>query len=252
MHPDKVSVLEKATDILGCFSSKQNELGVTEIGRMTGMSKSTVHRLLTALQKADLVKEDPVKRKYRLGFRLLELAGVVLESLDVRNVSRPYMRQLVELTGETTCLYTRTRNHRVCVEQLESPHEIRWAVELGKAYPLLSGASGKVLLAFLPQETIDQIASGSSQGTTIDPNELKADLLQIRESGFAITFGETVEGAAAIAVPIRKHTGDVVAALGVFGPGSRLTHEKMLEYAHPMRSAAQAISEELGYLGKDS
>jgi len=247
-----VRAVERALEILLLFSLEQQELSITEIARSVGLSKSTVHRLLTALQTKGFVQQNPENQKYSLGMVLLHLGHVVSEQLDIRRLARPLMRQLERETGETVNLNVNRDGYRVCIEKVESHHDVRHFVEIGKRLPIYCGASGKVLMAYMEPDEVEEIVrrtglSPYTSRTIADPAALRQELEAIRRRGYATSTSERVEGASSVSAPVRDSTGKVVASLTISGPSFRFTPEKVLDFIDKVRAAAAELSRILGY-----
>lgn len=248
----ETQTLTRAISILDCFSPDQAELGVREIARRVGLSSSTVGRLMATMHAAGILSQNPATRTYALGAKVLAWAGVYTATLDVRAKARPALEELHRLTRESVSLYVLDGTERVCVERIESPEHIRVVVRIGERFPLHAGASGKVLLAFLPAERRQAILKAIPL-TRLTPNtiasraQLERELATVRRRGYAISVGERVSGAASVAAPIRCSDGTVVAALNITGPMPRVTDAKLSEYLELVIQAAARISRDMGY-----
>ena len=248
----ETQTLARAFSILDSFSPDQSELGVRDIARRLGLSRSTVGRLLATMHAAGILHQNPNTRAYALGAKVLAWAGVYTATLDVRARARSALEELHRLTRESVSLYILDGTERVCLERIESPEHIRVVVRVGERLPLHAGASGKVLLAFLPAERrkaiLEAIALPRLTPNTIaNRAQLERELATVRKRGYAISVGERVSGAASVAAPIRGSDGNVIAALNITGPMPRVTDAKLLEYAELVIRAAAKISRDMGY-----
>lgn len=246
------SSIEKAIDILFCFDAEHPQLRLTDISAKLGLHKSTTYRLLSLLRKKGLIVSCPDSQLYSLGPGLVELAWVILRQQDLRRVCQPYLERLRQDTNETVNLNTRLGNQRICVEELESGHNIKYSQTVGLAAPLHVGAPGKALMAFLPESELDTILNelplvAITPSTLCDPERLRTELSVVQTRGFAISIGERSPGASAVAAPIWNWSGRPVAAVSVLGPVQRLTYEKLQELGPEVRRVAQEISAALGY-----
>jgi DNA-binding IclR family transcriptional regulator len=247
------SSIEKAIDILFCFNAAHPQLRLTDISAKLGLHKSTAYRLLSLLKKKGLVVSEPNTQLYSLGPSLVELVWVVLRQQDLRSVCRPYLQRLRQTTNETVNLNTRSGNQRVCIEELESEHPIKYSQTVGVTAPLHVGAPSKVLLAFLPPAELDTLLAGlplsaMTPGALTDPERLRTELSVVQRRGFAISIGERSPGASAVAAPIRDWSGHPIAAVSVLGPVQRLTYAKLQAWGPLVVQAAQEMSAALGYL----
>jgi len=247
-----IQSIKRAVQILNSFTLKKNELGVTELSERLNLHKSTVHRILVTLEDEGFVVKDQVSQKYRLGIKLFELGHIVKEQMEIRNYALPIMKELAQKTEESIDLNILSDGKRVSIEKIESPHDVRRIIQLGKSLPLHCGGSGKALLAFLPDEEVDKIIRKEKfipfgPNTITDPTKLKEHLKEIRKNGYAISFEERILGSASVAAPILDYKGKVVASLSVSGPTTRFAKKKVPILISLVKEAAQKISASLGY-----
>lgn len=235
----KVSLVRRVTDVLDAFANAGGDLGVTEIARDIRCSKSVVHRILVALVEAGYVSADPATRRYRLGARALGLARAGSAGDDLRRRALPHLHAIRDRTGETATLSLLRGHVRVYTEQLEGRHAVRQTVEVGAEAPLHLGASGKAILAFLPEDARPAAARGAG---------LEAELERIRRQGFAVSQGERIAGAASVAAPVFDRTG-VVGSISAAGVIARSDARTTARYGQIVRTEARALSRELGARG---
>ena len=242
---------ERTLDIMLAFLREGRELGISELSRTVRLPKATVHRLVHVLVSRGFLARDPATARYRVGLTPFRLGNLFLAQTHVRQVALPVIHDLARQTGETVNLNLVVDRHRICIEKAESPHDIRHAVELGRPLPLYAGASGKVLLAHLPEEEIEAVIAAGihrlTARTIVDPARLRRSLAEIRRRGYAVTSDERVAGASAVSAPIRNGTGRVVAGLTVSGPTYRFTAERVRSFTTLVRQGAREISAALGY-----
>lgn len=241
-HGQNRSLL-RAAALLDALNVAGKPVGVRELARRLGMPSSTVHRLLLALESIGLVQRQGPPGSYALGYKALQWGSGYLRQIDLRRYALPYMSRLREVTGETVGLSVRVGRTRIYLEQLESPHDIRMTVEVGRPYPLVAGAPGKLLLAYAPEEVVTELLREADRNGV-----LREELAAIRSSGYGLAGGEVVPGSCTVAVPIRDHTGSVAAALSISGPDSRWTRERAMQELPRLQQAAAEISRMLGYV----
>jgi IclR family KDG regulon transcriptional repressor len=251
MASSEMQTLNNAVALLDCFTIQQPELGVREAARLTNLPPSTVGRMMIALKEAGLLAQDPDSRLYHLGSKVLAWAEVCMANFDIRRLALPAMRQLHQDTQETISLYVLEGNERVCVERLESPHNVRIVARIGRRLPLYAGSAGKVMLAFLPEARQEEIIRSMTfqpfTPTTItDPDVLRRELRVIRQQGYAVSRGEWQAEASGVAAPILDSRGQLEAALTISGPSQRFTDEVIAHYAQVVTRVAAQISQELG------
>lgn len=227
--------------------------GVTEISRELDIHKSTVFRLLATLERRGVVEQHAETQKYRLGFAILRFASSVRSSLDLARVARPTCDRLSRQTDETVNLAVLQERDVVYIHQVNLSSSRVSADWLGSHTPAHCSATGKVLLAHLPDRQAEEFLQLPLQrytpATITDPDRLRSELQAVRAAGYAAAAEELEEGLNAVAAPIRGPEGTVVACVSVSGPSYRLEVERMPEVATALIAAAAEISRRLGFLG---
>lgn len=232
--------MERALDVLLCFSGEQGGLGVTQIAERVGLYKSTVHRILAALEAKGFVRQETVTGRYQLGLKALELASGYLTSGDLPAVAYGEMLLLRDEAQETVSLYVRDGTERVRVQRAEGPLAVRRVVGLGERLPLYLGASGKVLLAWAsPGERtriLDQILP-----TSIDRAVFESALALARDQGWAYSREEREDGVSSVAAPVIDRQGRCMAAVAISGPVQRFDPERVERLREWVQARAHAI-----------
>jgi len=241
-----VRVLERALDLLSALERAGRPMGVSELGRATGVPKATVQRLLSALEYRGLVQKD--QARYHLGVGVVPLARAFLSVNSVASAARPVLEQLAISSGETVSLYTRNGRDRVVIARIESPYTVRVAERIGQRLPLHVGAAGVVLMAYMPREEIDRYLEGLgdiplASGGVLSRDQVLARLERVRREGFAVSYGERRAGVVAVSAPIVRAGLGVVAAIGVSGPPARMPPEKVEQLTIEVRRAAGEVAE---------
>lgn len=254
MENERIQTIERFIQIMDCFSIDQNDFGVREVARLTGLSSSVCGRLMQTLRDQGLLIQNPETRTYSIGPKSLRWAEIFTTNLDIRNVALPVLHELLRETKETISLYILEGDERLCVERIESAQNVRIVARIGRRLPLYAGSAGKLLLAYLPEMKQEEILARSqlipfTPKTIIDIQKLRAELKVIKRQGYAFSDGEWVEDAAGIAAPIFDIKGDILAALTVSGPSFRFTSEKIQFHKQYLLKAAERISNDLGYVG---
>lgn len=242
-----VRAVDRALDILLAFAKADGGLTLSDIARNVGLHKSTVHRLLTSLQQKGFVRKHAQSEKYLLGWSVLELLSNVYQSDELAAVVLPEMTRLRDLTGETVSLYIRSGTERIRIQSVESNAPIRNVATIGKTYPLYIGASGKVLLAFADEDTVNEVLSDPLLPDDFDREGFIKQLELIRQQGYATSIQERDDGAAALAAPLFGRNHEFVAALSVSGPVSRFTLEKMNAQVDTVVASAALVTKLLSH-----
>jgi IclR family KDG regulon transcriptional repressor len=247
----RLSSVGTAIQLLKAFSEEQVDIGISELSRRLGVAKSTVHRLAATLAAEGLLEQDRESEKYRLGIALFRLGALVRRRMDISSQGRPYLYALREKTNETVHLAILDGTEIMYVYNLESTQAIRMRSDLGVRKPAYCTAEGQAILAFQPQPVVDAvIAQGLSPRTpqTItEPSELIKALAVVRQRGCAIEDEESEIGMRGISAPIRNDAGDVVAAVGLAGPATRLSKKAIAAFVPHVIETADFVSSRLGY-----
>lgn len=246
-----IKSVEKAIDILSCFTVETPALTVTEITGMTGFTQSTVSRILATLEKKKCVERDPQSGQYRLGLKFHQWKGVFSQEANIADLARPIMEKLRDECGEEVTLYVPGEGNRICVEAVRSRYGVAKITQVGKALPLHCGASGKVILAHLPDKIRKRIIYGESlekytDRTITDPEALEEDLKTIRKDGYAVSIGEREEGTYSVVAPVLGSGGEIRASLTISGPIFRFPEEVREGLVEAVTGAAREISMNLG------
>jgi IclR family transcriptional regulator, KDG regulon repressor len=233
------------------FTPEDPELGVTEIAERTGLHKSTAHRFLVNLEAVGLLERDARSQRYRLGLRMFEMGGIVLEQMSLWDEALPFLEGLVTDSGETGHLAVLERGEAIYIEKVEARRALRIPSAMGRGYPAHATSLGKVLLSDLGEDEVRAILDAHGMAsytrtTTTDVDRLLAELRGIREQGYAVDDEEYDEGLRCVGAPIRDHTGRVVAALGIGGPVTRVTPERVDDLSRLVIAAADGLSRRLG------
>lgn len=246
-----IKSVEKAIDILSCFTVETPSLTVTEISYLTGFNQSTVSRILFTLEKKKCVERDMPGGKYRLGVKFHQWKSIISQGAGLADLALPVMERLRDLCGEEVTLYVPGEGNRICVVAVKSRYGIAKVTQVGKVFPLHCGASGKVLLAYLPEKVRRGIIFGKplekfTPDTITDPEELEADLEKIRHDGYAVSLGERESGTFSVVVPVLGKKGKIVASLTISGPIFRLTEQQKRKNIEAALESAAEISLMLG------
>lgn len=243
-----VQSIDRAVTILNCFSVEIEELSLGEIAQAAQLPKPTVYRLLSALKQHQWIEQDEKTGSYRLGFRLYTLGAVVGSQMDLRRSALPMMQRLAEDTQETVNLNFIDRGERICMELVEGSHAIRNFVKIGTRNSLLAGASGKVLLAHLPEgEARTVLEAELVLDTEAHRQEWQAELTRIRRQGYAVTYSDRIQGACGISAPIWGKSGQLVAGMTISGPEERI-REAESDLVSKLLAAAAEISARMGHV----
>ena len=245
-----VKTVRKALEVLDSFNKDAQEQSFMEVFNKLGFHKSTTHILLKTLSEQNYLIYEPRTKKYSLGYKLLELAGRITYGRDIRNIAMPVMQRLSEKLKEDVALNIRVEGRRVCIAIAESQSFVRHIVPLGKALPLHCSAAGKVLMAYLSMEQVNDIVDKyglqkfTSQTITVR-ERLLSELRRVKKNGFGESRTEFGEEAAAVAFPVINGKGEIVAALSIQTTVNRLNEKTRAIFVTEGLKASEKIS---GYL----
>lgn len=242
--------VQRAIDVLNCFSWERKELGLIEIAALIDLPKSTTFRLVQTLTINGLLKRDPRTGRYLLGTKLYYFGNIVKDGMELRRLAGPVMAEIRDETRETVNLYVLEGTRRVCIEQVESPLGLRRLARIGEHFPLWAGASGKILLAYMdPGGREKVIREALAVSSNLNPDELLRQLPEIRQRRYSVSHGEREQGVSAVAAPIFNSEGKVEAALAVSGASARFGSDEVERFIGLVKKGADKISADLGYCG---
>jgi IclR family transcriptional regulator, KDG regulon repressor len=256
--PRDMASLERGLVVLEALVHSDTAQGVSDLARTVSLDKSSVFRLLSMLSSAGYVVQDAESKKYRPSSKLITMGAKILARIDLREVARPFLTQLVRSTGYTAHLGVLTEGRWQEVVFLDQAEQSSAAIlvnmSVGRVAPSYCSAVGKVILAFLPDGHI--LTSGEdlarqTANTLGSISELRLHLEEVRAKGYALDNEEYRAGMRCVAAPIRNHAGSVIAGIGVSGPSGvlRLEHtERLAEWVGRM---AEGISVSLGYVPRN-
>lgn len=247
----KSQTIERAALILSCFSNSEPYLTLNELASRLGLNPSTTYRYVNTLQAAGLLERDEHRRGYRLGLGVIELAGLALDQIEVRKQALDEMDRLHEQTELLVNLAVPFQGDVLHIAHSAPKDWPRWKTTLGRRSVAYCTALGKVLLAYTPWEEVRRNIEHNgwrpcTQRSIQDFDRLQTELERVREQGFSVDDEERAAGISCIGVPIRDHSGHVIAALSVSGTTKGLTPNVRSQVLPRLLEAANRISLRLG------
>ncbi len=240
-----VRAVDRAIDILQCFSADRPLMSVLEIQERVPLSRPTLYRLLQTLASKGLIRCSGDPQRFSLDYGVGRLASNWMAGIDPIGAGQPILQRLREQTDETAALFVLRGDQRLCVLEMPAPHVLKISRGVGETEHISRGASGKVMLASLSQQEIEPILRTLPKGG--DRKQLLQSLDKIRNDGFAISRAEVFAGAIAIAAPYFDHMGKVVGSIGVFGPQARLDQAWERNAIRQVTQAGKDLSAALGH-----
>ncbi|QDI92340.1 IclR family transcriptional regulator [Salicibibacter halophilus] len=250
-QPQTLSSVKNASRILKSFSTFEPTKKVSELAESLGLAKSTVSRIMATLASEGFVTKDQETNAYRLGISVLTLGGIVTNDLEIHKEAAPVLSQLVNKTGETAHLAILDDLDTIYIHKEECHHPVRILTHLGRRNPSYCTSSGKVLLAYSEDRTVENVIANGltahTKNSITDPDELRQELNTIRNQKYAVSTEELTEGTKSVAAPIRDYTGKVVSAITVVGPIQRMKGYSIPDIAKKVKQAGKEASYRLGY-----
>ena len=248
-----IQSVKRAMTIIDYIAKNSNSAGITQISRELSLSKSTVHGLVSTLEQMDYLQQNSQNGEYSLGIKLFELGQVIYSNMDLRVIARPFLQQLVDKHRETTHLAILSKGDVIYIDKVDSKQSIGIISHIGGRNPSYCTGVGKVLLAGLSAEALDKLIQSINfhkftEKTITDPELLKKHLAQVREDGYALDMEEIEEGLICVAAPIKNYREQVIAAISISGPKSRMGRERVLEIKTDITATGQDISRQLGHI----
>ena len=216
--------LSKGLRLIELLAAAKGSLGVSELAKSAGLTKSNTHRLLQTLTASGWVTRATLSSNYQLSLKIWSIANNVVDRLGIREIARPNVLALNLESEETVHLAVLDQLSVVLIDRIETPRAVRAVLPHDARAPAYCVETGKALLAFQDAALINEICANlkpCTPATITDPKRLKAELQEIRARGYAANEGEWHEGVFGIAVPIFGPGGATIASIGLVGPAER-------------------------------
>ncbi|WP_304508020.1 IclR family transcriptional regulator [Anaerotignum sp.] len=231
------------------------ELSIGQLSQTLSMDKATVHRLINTIKEAGYIVQNPYTRKYSNSVKLFTIGNHIIERTGVKEIARPYIEAVAKETKETINLSMHSGNDIVYVDKIESDSPIKVGIKVGTALPMYCTGMGKAILAFLPEDTLNEIIKHTNfkkrTAKTVAGKEALLDQLKlVRKNGYAKDGEEYVDGLISFAAPIFDYRNSPVAALSISMPKLRYNEGEQRQYfVSLVKKTAAALSKELGNQG---
>jgi IclR family KDG regulon transcriptional repressor len=238
--------VKKAFAIMRAISSSKEGLGVSELAKDLKMAKSTVHGMTSALEELGAVMRDPLTKKYKLGFTLLEIGRSAYSQIDLKTSARPVMEDLMEKTRTSVFLGILNWDHVSILDIAESNQDLKITAPVGSTIPMFAGAVGKVFLASMDEDQAAKIVRSKglprfTENSIVDAEPYLKELMIVRQKGYAVDDEEYILGVRAVASPLMG-LGQLRSAIWAVGFKASLDEKKMNTLAAETHKAAKTIS----------
>jgi DNA-binding IclR family transcriptional regulator len=245
-----VDSLATALSLLNHFNVWEPELSLTQLSEKSGLYKSRVHRLCGTLVLFKFLVRMPWA-SYRLGPKLMALGKIYESTNTMVSTSRPIMKELASITGESVALFNLDEDASICLTRELGSARLVFSINEGDRMELHASAAGRVLMAYGDEVLQEKILKGKQLErftplTLVDPDIIRSELTAIKERGYAINRGERELEVAAVAAPIFDHENKVHLALAVVGPVQRFSDERINVILKNLLKATRSISDSLG------
>jgi IclR family pca regulon transcriptional regulator len=246
--PDFVEALARGLDVLTCFDADHRSMSLTDVATAAGLARPTARRLLLTLEELGFVRSSA--GMFELTPKVLTLGIAYVSALGLWDIARPHLEALVGRTGESSSMAQLDGSDIVYVARVSVPKLIALRVEIGTRFPAVQTSQGKVLLAALPPEELEATLAQPSRaglppyiGRT--PDQLRAELTEVRARGWATADEELAPGVRSVAVPVRDGAGAVRAAMNVTVHAAETSRDRLLQEHLPLllRTAGDVSAE---------
>ena len=251
-----VKTVTKAIEIINYLAQDTGNrgVGVSELGRVLHMGKSTVHRLLDTLSYYGYVEEDPETNQYRLGWELYKIGQAVPQQNQLLNLNSGYILELSRKTQATVNLGILKRGEIFIISKIEGAYDkAHLSVQGGEYEAVHATGMGKIMISEMNDEEIWELFRGREELPPCTPNtitsvsQLLREVAKVRRDGYAVDAEEYCLGLYCIAMPVRDYTEKIVAAVSVSSPAGRMDEERKRIILEALGKCSRDISRSLGY-----
>lgn len=245
----------RVMQILELVGRTRDGLKHLDIAKALNIPKGSLTFLLSDLVGGEFLTIQNNDKRYRIGPKILSLAGRYLADLDIIKASQPFIRKIIAATNESCGLAVRIGFKVMIVWREQTQEPLKWDLKIGDLYPMHASSHGKAILAFLDQEEIQQYFSSSdfvpiTDKTITDAEVLLDQLRGIKNGAIAYSREENFEGITSMGVPVFNNLGQAIASFGIPVPSQRFSKEKEKVIGEVLKSSAQSLSRQLGYFKK--
>ncbi len=239
-------IVKKAFQILKLIAKTDRGLKISELSRDLGISKSTMHGITTALEGLGALTRNPLTKRFTLGFTLFELGRSAYSRIDIKDLARPFMEDLMEKTQESVFLGVRNGEHVTVLDIVESIKDLKITSPIGTTIPLMAGATGKVFLSLMRKKQVAEIIKSKglhkyTENTITDHDLYLKEIMSVKEKGYAIDNEEYISGVSAVAAPVAGK-GHLKSAVWVVGFKASIDEDKLKALAKETKDTAELIS----------
>lgn len=247
----QVQSITRALSVLNLIAENAPGLSLTQISKALGLAPSTTHRLLTTLQEERYVQYDRDTSRWQIGMQAFVAGNGFLTSRDLATVARPYMRRLMEISGETVNLAISDQDNVIYLAQVESREMMRVFSKPGNRVPMHCSGVGKAMMMAMSDDDVTDIIETQglprlTEKTITDGAELRRKLTKCRQQGFALDDEEHAVGLRCVATLIFDEHAEPLAALSISGPTARISKDRLQDLGQTALAIAAEVTAALG------
>ncbi|WP_346900447.1 IclR family transcriptional regulator C-terminal domain-containing protein [uncultured Roseibium sp.] len=246
-----VQSITRALTILEKLADHTEGLTLTELAAEASLPPSSAHRILTTLQRQRFVRFEPATMCWLVGVQAFVVGNAFARSRDAVSLAIPFMRRLMNKTGETVNFFMLDGDEVICMAQIQSQQMVRAISRPGGGMEMHRSAAGKALMAYMSEDDVTEIVTRRgmtryTENTIVTPEALRLELDRIRQRGFSVDNEEFSIGLRCIAAPIFDETGAAQAAVSIAGPASRITECRVEALGEMVAACGQTVTSEFG------
>jgi IclR family acetate operon transcriptional repressor len=246
-----VQSVERALLLLELLGEDAEGYRLTDLSARSGLSPSTVHRLLTTLEKRHFVQFDQTDGMWHVGRQAFTVGATFVRQRNFVAPALPLLRRLRDLTHETANLGIVDDGEMVVLTQIESREIMRAITRVGGRAPMFASGMGKAILATYAPDDVAALVSRFGMkrltpATLTRASDLKEEIKTIRKLGYAVDDEEYVQGLRCVAAVVHNHMGEALCAISVSGLPARMTKERLPQVGRLVAETAAELTQLLG------
>ncbi len=248
-----IDILNVALDVIDTMASGQEEFfSPSALARQFNMNRSRMFRIFKTLERRGFVAFDPKTETYHLGQKFLSIGQSIRSRISLRSEAEEVLKNLAAETGDCAYLIILSGTSAIVVDRYLGDNMLQLSAPIGSVLPINTGAAPKILLAYKPEDQLNQILneisfSSYTPKTITDKDEFRKILSEIRKQGFAEDDEDFEIGAYAFGAPVFNHEGNIVAGISISTPTARCSPKRREELIHIVCDAGKKLSKKLGY-----
>lgn len=244
--------INRALDVLEEFTEHTPTRTVKQVAEATGLTSSTAHRLMKALEARGMLLLDPASKQYRLGPAVARMASPIFNQRGTASAVAPALRYLQNETGEAVSFQVRMGYNRLCILEYESRHHLQYKSGVGQSFPLVAGSTGKAILAFFEEREVREILTEArDNGRWLlrerDESDFLREIRSVRSCGYATSAGEVMADGAGVAAAVLDLTGLPLGAINIGAPAVRFNAAVREQMGRMVYATVLEVERSLGF-----